>query len=209
MSSADESPKAADPVTVEPATEIPTPPTPEERISALETEKGELRDRMLRIAADFENWKKRSRREAAETETKGREGVLRDVLEVIDNLERALAASNGGVDGASVVKGVELVLRLFNAKLERYGVQPIESKGQPFDPRVHEAISRITTADFPAGTVAMEMQKGYRIGERLLRPAMVGVAAAPPAPAPVADNGESSADEAPTAPPASTDEVPT
>ena len=150
--------------------------TPEERIAALEAERNDAKDRMLRIAAEFENWKKRARITQAEAEAAARERVLRDVLDVADNLERAAAhAGDGAVDGPAILKGVNLVLRLLQQKLERLEVRPFDSKGQPFDPRQHEAISRVESADVPAGSVAVELQKGYRIGDKLLRPAMVSV----------------------------------
>ena len=160
------------------------PESPEERIAALETERDEVKDRMLRIAAEFENWKKRARVTQTEAEAAARERVLRDVLEVADNLERAAehAGEGGDVDaGASIRKGVTLVLRLLQQKLERHEVRPFESKGQAFDPRLHEAISRVESGDVPAGSVAVELQKGYRIGEKLLRPAMVSVSTGPAA----------------------------
>ena len=170
------------------ATELPEA-GPEERLAALQAERDEIKDRMLRIAAEFENWKKRARKEQEDAEAKVRESVLRDMLDVTDNLERAVGAygqpasdkkKDAAVpDGVAVLKGVELVLRLLQSKFERYGVKPIEATGQPFDPRLHEAISRIETADVPSGHVAAEMQRGYRIGERLLRPSMVAVAAPP------------------------------
>ncbi|HVU50624.1 MAG TPA: nucleotide exchange factor GrpE [Polyangia bacterium] len=154
--------------------------TPEERIANLEAERNEARDRMLRIAAEFENWKKRARVTQAEAEANAREKVLRDVLDIADNLERAAAhGGDGAADGASILKGVTLVLRLLQQKLERHEVRPFESKGQAFDPRVHEAISRVESADVPAGVVAAELQKGYKIGEKLLRPAMVSVSTGP------------------------------
>lgn len=151
------------------------------RLAAVEAERDEMKDRMLRIAADFENSKKRARKEQEDAESKARESVLKDVLDVMDNLERAVGAYGGGaaVDGAAILKGVSLVLRLFQSKLERYGVKAIETQGQAFDPRIHEAISRLETADVPAGHVANELQRGYRIGDRLLRPSMVSVAVAP------------------------------
>jgi molecular chaperone GrpE len=159
---------------------LPPPRTPEEKIAALEAERNDTKDRMLRIAAEFENWKKRARKEQTDAEARVREGVLKDMLDVVDNLERAtsayVSAENGKVDGAAVLKGVNLVLRLFQSKLERYGVKPFEAKGEPFDPRLHEAISRIPTDEMPPGNVAAEMQKGYRIGDKLLRPAIVAVA---------------------------------
>jgi molecular chaperone GrpE len=168
------------------ATDLPTPvpPTAEDRIAALETDKAELRDRMLRIAADFDNWKKRARKDQADGELRARESVLRDFLEIADNLERATASLGEGKEGdaKSIRDGVDLVLRQFRSKLERYQVKAIESVGQPFDPRFHEAISQAPTADAKPGSVLHELQKGYLIGDKLLRPAMVVVAAAPPPP---------------------------
>ena len=155
-----------------------TAATPEERLAALAAERDELKDRMLRIAAEFENWKKRARKEQTDAVSEARERVLKDMLEVVDYLERAVgmqAAGNGSVDGAAVLKGVDLVLRLLKQKLERYEVRPFDAAGQPFDPRVHEAISRVEHPEIPSGSVAAELQKGYRVGERLLRPAMVSV----------------------------------
>jgi len=162
-----------------PEHELP-PASPEDRAAALAVERDEMKDRMLRVAADFENWKKRAKKEQTDAVATARESVLRDVLEVVDNLERAAGAqANGVVDGAAVMKGVALVLRLFQQKLERYEVKPFEVAGQPFDPRVHEAVSRVENADVPSGAVAAELQKGYRIGERLLRPALVSVSTGP------------------------------
>jgi molecular chaperone GrpE len=97
---------------------------------------------------------------------------------VVDGLERALAtqaALGEAADGTAVRKGVELVLRSLMQKLERHGVEPIEAAGRPFDPRVHEAISRVDAEDVPPGIVAAELQRGYRFGDRLLRPAGVAV----------------------------------
>ncbi|HEX2659237.1 MAG TPA: nucleotide exchange factor GrpE [Polyangia bacterium] len=164
--------------------------TPEERVAALTAERDEMKDRMLRIAAEFENWKRRARKEQDDGEAKVRESVLRDMLDVIDNLERAVGAfgesgtpapGQPAPDAAAVLKGVALVLRVFQSKLERHNVKPFVSKGEAFDPRLHEAISRVPTADVPAGSVAVELQRGYRIGDKLLRPAMVSVAVAPAA----------------------------
>jgi molecular chaperone GrpE len=167
-----------------PESPAPATPSPEQRVAALEAEKAEIKDRMLRIAAEFDNFKKRTRKDMAEHEVKVRETVLREFLEIADNLERAIASwkLGGGEDVKSVQDGVELVLRLFKSKLERYSVTAIEAKGQPFDPRVHDAISQAPSAEATPGTVLHELQKGYRVGERLLRPAIVVVASAPPAP---------------------------
>jgi len=168
-----------DPAPAEQAGAPSVPGTPEERIAALEAEKQELRDRMLRIAAEFDNWKKRSRREQTDLETKARESVLRDLLEMIDNLERATASwQTGPVDAQAIKQGVQLVLRQGQSKLDRHDVKAIEAKGKPFDPREHDAISQVPSADVAPGTVLSELQKGYRIGDRLLRPASVVVAIA-------------------------------
>lgn len=160
------------------AGEAAAPQTLEQRMAALQAERDELKDRMLRIAAEFENWKKRSRKEQLDGEARVRETLLKEMLEVVDNLERATSAK---LDAEALLKGVNLVLRLFQNKLERHDVRPFETKGQPFDPRLHEAISQVPSTDVPAGSVASELQKGYRIGDKLLRPAMVAVAAAPAA----------------------------
>jgi molecular chaperone GrpE len=174
-----------DPQAAQPGTETSNKVQPAgdpaaQRIATLEKESGELRDRMLRIAAEFDNYKKRVRREQSDNESKAREAVLKDMLEVADNLERAAAAVEGAPDIKALQQGVALVLRQFQSKLERYDVKPLETKGQPFDPRLHDAISQVPSADAPPGSVLNEVQKGYKIGDRLLRPAMVVVAVAPP-----------------------------
>src|SRR4051812_3378487 len=179
------------PTAGEAAPELPAA-TPEERLAALTAERDEMKDRMLRVAAEFENWKKRARKEQTDSGNEARERVLKDMLEVIDNLERAVAMQTGGngtVDGPAVLKGVDLVLRLFKQKLERYEVRPFEATGQPFDPRVHEAISRVEHPEIPSGAVAVELQKGYRVGDRLLRPALVSVSAGNGKPAPPPSEG--------------------
>jgi molecular chaperone GrpE len=174
----------------EPAAEASAAPelteaTPEEKLAALAAERDDMKDRWMRTAAEFENFKKRSRKEQTDAVAEARERVLKEMLEVVDYLERAVgmqAPGNGGGDGASLHKGVDLTLRLLKQKLERYEVRPFDSAGQPFDPRVHEAISRVEHAQIPSGSVAAELQKGYRVGERLLRPAMVSVSSGPKAP---------------------------
>jgi len=165
----------------------PAPISSEERIALLEAEKSEIKDRMLRIAADFDNYKKRARKDQSDGEMRAKESVLRDILEIADNLERATASWREDKDGKdsdakSIRDGVELVLRQFRSKLERYQVKAIESQGLPFDPRFHEAISQAPSAEAKPGSVLHELQKGYLIGDKLLRPAMVVVASAAPAP---------------------------
>jgi molecular chaperone GrpE len=159
---------------------------PAARIAQLEKEVGEVKDRFLRNAADFENFRKRSRREVEEAVRGAKESMLRDFLPVIDNLERAMSAVQGPIangtapaEVASLAKGVELVLKLFNDTLGRYGVRGFVSKGSPFDPQLHEAIQQVETSSHPAGTVIEEFQKGYMLNDRLVRPAMVVVAKEP------------------------------
>lgn len=159
------------------AREAPPPPTAEERIAVLEKEKRETYDRLLRSAADFDNFRKRARRDIEEAVFKSREEVLREMLLIIDNLERALAAARtANASGDGVVEGIGMVLRQFEAALDRFGVKSFTSVGESFDPSRHEAIAQIATGESAPGTVVLEMQKGYMMGMRLLRPAMVGVA---------------------------------
>jgi molecular chaperone GrpE len=150
----------------------------EAKLAALEKEKKENWDRYLRAAADLENLRKRQRREVedARFETKGK--VLKEMLPVVDNLERAIEHASTQAGTNPIVEGVQLVLRQFLTAFERLEVMPIEAANQPFDPNLHEAISQ-QESDQPPGTVVQVLQRGYRQGERLLRPALVVVAKAP------------------------------
>lgn len=144
----------------------------------------ELHERHLRLAAEFENFKKRASREKDETVKLGNERLIRDLLPVVDNLERAIASADVG-DAKTLLEGVKLVARQFVETLGRFGAQPFESVGQPFDPNRHEALMQ-QEADLPPNTVVSEMAKGYFLHDRLLRPAMVVVSRPPqeqPAPA--------------------------
>jgi molecular chaperone GrpE len=141
-----------------------------------------LKDQLLRTAADFDNYRKRSRRELEEATASGREGLLRDLLPVFDNLERATAHVDKASDTQALANGIDMVVRQFRDTLKKLGIERIVTLGQPFDPAVHEAIQQVETADVTAGSIAAEVQAGYRFGERLVRPAMVVVAKAPSAP---------------------------
>jgi molecular chaperone GrpE len=165
------------------------PPAPSEleqlkqKLAVVENEKKETYERLLRSAADFDNFRKRQRKDLDEARLKAKEDVLKEMLPVIDNLERALAASqDASATSGTVVDGVKLVLRQFTSALDRFEVKPFSALGEPFDPARHEAISQVETTAHPPGTVASEMQRGYTIGPRLLRPALVAVAKAPAAP---------------------------
>lgn len=163
------------------------------RIEALEQEKKDTFDRLLRATADLDNQRKRARRDVDDARVEAKSAVLTHMLPVVDNLERALehAEKADQASAESIVEGVKLVLRQFVQAFERSDVASFDAVGQSFDPNLHEAVGQIETDDHPPGAVAQELQRGYKIGERLLRPAMVVVARAPaePEPAEAAPNG--------------------
>lgn len=153
-------------------------------LALITAERDKLKDQLLRTMADFDNFRKRARRDAEDSLRRGREDSLRDVLPIVDNLERAVEASRGATDVAAVISGIEMVLRSFDDVAARMGVTRVEAAGERFDPTLHDAIQQVESADHPPGTVLTVVVSGYRIGERLLRPAMVVVAKAPSAPQP-------------------------
>lgn len=158
----------------------PSSPAPDEEISLARAEAAKNRDLYLRSQADLENYRKRAQREKEELARFANEGILREILPVIDNLERAVehaGSEKGGTDG--LLQGVELTLVQFRKVLEKFGVVPIAALGEPFDPAVHEAVGQVETDNYPPNAVAQELQRGYLLNERLLRPSMVMVARAP------------------------------
>jgi len=144
-----------------------------------DAELSELNDRYLRLAAELDNARKRFERERQEAIAYANEQIIRELLPVIDNLERAVQHADEDTDVKSLLEGVEITLRSFLATLERFGCKPFESVGKPFDPAYHEAIMQQETNDHPENTVVQEYQKGYVLNDRLLRPAMVVVAKQP------------------------------
>jgi len=159
---------------------------PAARIAALEAELAAAReearqtnDRWLRERADLENVKKRTARQQAETVRYANEALLRDLLPVVDNLERAVEHARGGGNGAPLVEGVGLVLKALLDVLEKHGVTRIQARGTPFDPAHHEAVAHVESAEHAPNSVVEEHQPGYRLNERLLRPALVSVAKPP------------------------------
>lgn len=136
--------------------------------------------RLLRLAAEFDNYKKRMERERDVARAYANEGLLERLLPVVDNLERALAAAKPGAEEDGLVAGVGLTLRELMEVLRREGVETIDAESQPFDPTVHEAISTQPSADIPEGTVLSQIEKGYRYKDRILRPAKVIVSSGPP-----------------------------
>jgi molecular chaperone GrpE len=152
-----------------------------ELLSELEMSRQELsavKDQLLRMAADFDNFRKRSRREVADALLRGKEELLRELLPVFDNLERATAHAAVGADLKTFVEGIEMVMKQFRDSLSRAGIERVPTVGTAFDPTVHEAIQHVEMPDCAPGAVAAEVQGGYRLAGRLIRAALVVVAKA-------------------------------
>ncbi|MEZ4226027.1 MAG: nucleotide exchange factor GrpE [Polyangiaceae bacterium] len=167
--------QAAEEVLDTEAQEVPDP------LEEAKAEAARMREQLLRTAADFDNFRKRARKETHDAEVHGRDELLRELLPVFDNLERASLHAETATDVQSLADGVKMVLRIFFDTLAKLDVQRVESVGKPFDPSLHEAIQQMETSEYPAGSIAAEVQPGYRSGDRLVRPAMVVVARAPAA----------------------------
>src|SRR6201994_2186916 len=158
-------------------------------------ELAEARDKTLRTLAEMENLRQRTRREVADAKIYGITGFARDVLDIADNLQRALdavpaearAAADPGLK--ALIEGVELTERSLLNALEKNGVKKFDPMGQKFDPNYQQAMYEVPDPSVPAGTIAQVIQSGYMIGDRVLRPALVGVAKAGPRAAPAAANG--------------------
>lgn len=171
---ADAAPKADE--AANPATEQELDP-----MQVLMAEVAELKDQRLRMAAEMENLRRRTAREIKDAKSYAISGFARDMLQVSDNLQRALAAVPEQAESASdnglktLVEGVELTERAMLSTLERHGVRKLEPMGQKFDPNYHQAMYEVPKTDVPNNTVVDVVQPGYVIGDRMLRPAMVGV----------------------------------
>jgi molecular chaperone GrpE len=150
------------------------------QIDALTQERASLYDQMLRRQAEFENYRRRTERERGELYDQSRADVIKQLLPVIDNFERALSTieHNEGVS-EGLRHGIELIHKQFKDTLTRFGLQPIESVGQAFDPNLHEAVTVEPTDEHEENTVVAEFERGYKLGDKLLRPAKVKVAASP------------------------------
>ncbi len=159
-------------------------------IEALNAENSQLKDRVLRTLAEMENLRRRTEREVSDSKTYAVTGFARDMLAVVDNLARALehlpAEARAAADPQiqSVIEGVELTARDLEAVLGRHGVKQLDPKGQKFDPNFHQAIFEVPDETLPAGAVSQVVQSGWTIGDRVLRPAMVGVSKGGPKAAP-------------------------
>ena len=161
----------------------------EAKVAELEAASAELKDRYLRLAADFDNYKKRSRQEHLETIQHASADLIARLLPGLDDLHKALDHTPEGIDEAWA-RGLELSVRKLEEALRAHGLEAIDAVGKPFDPAVHEAIGHEESAEHPEDTVVQELRRGYRIRDRVVRPALVKVARPPALPA--ADGGSRS-----------------
>ena len=150
----------------------------ESKIAELESALAEARDRHLRLAADFDNYKKRSRQEQVETIQHASAELIGRLLPALDDLHKGLEHKPAGID-ETWAKGMELAVRKLEEALAAHGLEVIHSTGQRFDPKLHEAIGHEETEDQPEDTVVSELRRGYRVHDRVVRPALVKVARPP------------------------------
>jgi molecular chaperone GrpE len=165
----------------EPAPKEPVAPL-EDKIAELEASAAEAKDRYLRLAADFDNYKRRSRQEQIETIQHASSELISRLLPGLDDLHKALDHTPADVDEAWL-KGVELSVRKLEEAFRAHGLEAIDAVGKPFDPQVHEAIGHEESSDHPEDTVVQVLRPGYRIRDRVVRPALVKVARPPALPA--------------------------
>lgn len=174
--------------------------TGKQQFEELTKEKDDLQERLLRLQAEFENFRRRGLKERQEAHNYGHQNLVKDLLPTVDNLERAIAASAGSAEGSggedlqALLQGIELVQREFLGVLGKYGVARIEAANRPFDPNVHEAMTQIVDDSVPSGTVVQVLEEGYKLRDRMLRPSRVVVSkqseAAAPQSAPEVDPSE-------------------
>lgn len=157
-----------------PAGEEDSAPTEADKIAALEAELKEKSDRVLRLQADFENFRRRTAKEKEELAAVITQNMLSDLLPLLDNFERALAVEQTDVEAFQ--KGVEMIHTQLREVMQKHGLEAIEAEGQPFDPNFHQAVMRVEDADAEDGTITQVLQKGYQAKGRVIRPAMVQVA---------------------------------
>ncbi len=148
-------------------------------LAAKELEAKKNYDLYLRQVADLENFKKRVAREKEEAIRYGNEALVKDLLPILDNMERAVEHAELGGNGKPLLAGIEMVLKGFLEVLEKHGVTQISAKGEPFNPQKHEAFAQVESTDHEPNTVVAELHKGYFMADRLLRPSLVSVAKLP------------------------------
>jgi molecular chaperone GrpE len=155
------------------------PPPPQEVVEQQAAQIAELKDRLLRTQAEWDNSRKRILREKEEAVRYAAENFLEKLLPVLDNFEAGMQAAQNATDPKSIAQGFEMVLAQFQQALREAGVETVDAVGQPFDPHRHEALGHHESDEHPEGQVIMQMRKGYRLRDRLLRPASVFVAKTP------------------------------
>lgn len=160
--------------TPSPETETAEAAPVEDKAATLEAELKEKSDRILRLQADFENFRRRTAKEKEELAAVITQNILGDLLPLLDNFERAMAVEQ--TDGEAFQKGVEMIFTQLREVLDKHGLQSIEAEGQTFDPNFHRAVMRVEDSDAPDGTITQVLQKGYQAKGRVIRPAMVQVA---------------------------------
>jgi molecular chaperone GrpE len=159
----------------------------QQALAAKAEEVNSLNDKYLRLAAEFDNYKRLNQRDQRDLIRYGNEQLLRELLPVVDNLERAIKASrNGGISDA-LIQGVDLTLKQLTGALTKFNVIPVETAGQPFDPSKHQAVASVTSEHVPERHVVDEFQRGYLLHDRILRAAMVSVSTGRPNGAPETD----------------------
>ena len=158
---------------------LPDAPSPdlETEIQKLVEERDGLQNRLLRLRAEFDNYKKRAERERGETVQWASAELMRELLNALDSFDLAFRNA-AGHSSSDLLKGMDLVYKQFLDTLGRFGLKPIDAKGQPFDPNFHQAVSTVPTNEVPENTVVDEMRRGYTLNGKLLRAAMVSVSAA-------------------------------
>jgi len=164
----------------EPTSEpVEAPPAPD-AAAALQRERDDFRDRWMRKAAEFDNYRRRIEKERREQADESTENLLLDLLAVVDDFDRALTVDSGdaGEAGEAYRKGIELIYAKLQDLLRKKGVTPIDALGADFDPNIHQAVLHEASSEHRDNEVTGELRKGYRLGERLLRPALVKVAKA-------------------------------
>lgn len=174
-----ESPGQPEIAPVEPATDDAGRAAADE----LQADIAAVNDRLLRLQADFDNFRKRTARERAEIHTRSLEDLMQELLPVLDHFEMGLASAERQGTDPAVIQGLALVLDQFRAALTRFGLTPIEAVGKPFDPNHHESVAMMPSEEHSRDTVVTETRRGYVLGGRLLRAAQVVVSAGPAAPA--------------------------
>ena len=149
---------------------------PADPLADARAEAARMKEQWMRTAADFDNYRKRARRDVEDARKLGREELLKDLLPVFDNLERAIHSAQRATEVKPVAEGLTMVIKQFLDVISRGGITKVPTLGHAFDPAIHEAIQQVETDDHPAGTVVSEVQPGYLLGDRLIRAAMVVVA---------------------------------